>query len=55
MDGLSAKYLLEALEEVKDYYEFLEHQDKINHTIVRHSLDALHQIFTTYQKEHTYK
>tara|TARA_R110002012_G_scaffold40747_2_gene112141 strand:- start:84 stop:254 length:171 start_codon:yes stop_codon:yes gene_type:complete len=54
MNQLSVNYILDAVEEARDYIGLLEHQETINHTIVQHSLDALEQIFTTYKKEHHY-
>ena len=49
MEWHSKNYILQAIEDLEDYFPFLEKQDKFNHTIVYHSIGALRHMIEQYE------
>ena len=55
METKSIEYILNAIEDLRDYIPLLERQNEFNQVIVSHSVDALQQIFTQYKHEIYYE
>lgn len=49
MEFYTVQYIQQAIEELEDYLPLLKHQDRLNKTLVSHSINALKQTITNYE------
>ena len=54
MERESIGFILEAIEEVEDYYPLLERQHHLDQETIHTAVSDLKEIFTLYQKQFNY-